>query len=246
MPFRTTGEIRSKEPGLYPHAGPALGLDRNEGVSLCSGYRLLNTTTTEVNSMQQIGTMKSERCHSTSPLGREAVADPSTKEVAELGSIASGALYSNRIMPCEPAPDTSDVVAGETTIIIHEEEGGEPLQSVTAYLRSSGIVHRAMRVLEQWEYRTARISSSLTPVDIIAFRKSDALLVQVMYSKVPVPDAKTLENRYHGKMENLRLMGTSRQFRKIVMAYSPGCGWKYYEVLPGGLMPAWDLPEIPE
>lgn len=166
------------------------------------------------------------------------------KEVAELDPIASGALQSNRIIPRTAV--SSGTTAGETTIIIHEEEGGEPLQCVTAYLRSSGIVHRAMRVLEQWEYRTARISSSLTPVDIIAFRKSEALLVQVMYSKVPVPDAKTLENRYHGKMENLRLMGTSRQFRKIVMAYSPGCGWKYYEVLPGGLMPAWDLPEIPE
>jgi hypothetical protein len=40
-------------------------------------------------------------------------------------------------------------------------------------------------------------------------------------------------------------MGTSKQFRKVLLAYSASCGWKYYDVLPGGLIPAWDLPEPP-
>ena len=167
-------------------------------------------------------------------------------DVAEPGLMVSGALYSNRIIPCEPAPDTSAMVAGETTVIIHELEGGKQLQNITEYIRSSGIVHQAMRMLERWKYRPARISCSLLPVDIIAFRNSDALLVQAIYSKGPVPDAKTVESRYTEKMESLRQMGTSRQFRKIVMVYSPKCGWKYYDVLPGGLIPAWNLPEIPE
>jgi hypothetical protein len=41
-------------------------------------------------------------------------------------------------------------------------------------------------------------------------------------------------------------MGTTRQFRKMIMVYSRLCGWKYYEVLPGGLIPAWALPALPE
>ena len=168
------------------------------------------------------------------------------KDVAEPDPIGSGAMYSNRIIPRSNAPEASGIIAGETTVIIHEEGGIESLQDVTVYLRSNGIVHRAMRMLEQWKYQPARISSSLIPVDIIAFRKTEALLVQVIYSKVPVPDAKTVESRYKKKMENLRMMGTSQQFRKIVMVYSPRCGWKYYDVPPGGLIPAWNLPEIPE
>jgi len=168
------------------------------------------------------------------------------KDVAAPGQIASGALYSNRIIPRTAVPEGRETIAGETTVIIHELEGGKQLQNVTEYIRSSGIVHQAMRMLERWNYRPARISSSLLPVDIIAFRNSDALLVQAIYSKGPVPDAKTVQSRYTEKMESLRRMGTSRHFRKIVMVYSPKCGWKYYDVLPGGLIPAWNLPEIPE
>lgn len=168
------------------------------------------------------------------------------KDVAAPGPIASGALQSNRIIPCEPAPAKSEMAAGETTIIIHEDEAGETLSSITAYVRSSGIVHRAMKLLEDWKYRPARIVSSLTPVDIIAFRGEEALLVQVISSKTPVPDAKTAERRYKGKIISLRLMGTDRQFRKVVMVYSQKCGWKYYDVLPGGLIPAWSLAETPK
>ena len=168
------------------------------------------------------------------------------KDVAAPGLMGSGALQSNRIIPRTTVPEGRGTIAGETTVIIHELEGGKQLQNVTEYIRSSGIVHQAMRILEQWKYRPARISCSLLPVDIIAFRNSDALLIQAIYSKGPVPDAKTVESRYKDKMESLRWMGTARHFRKVVMVYSPKCGWKYYDVLPGGLIPAWNLPEIPE
>ena len=110
-------------------------------------------------------------------------------------------------------------------------------------LRSNGAIYEAMGILESWNFKPSKIVSSETPVDIIAFRNEMAFLVQVIYSKGAVPDAKTLEQVFKTEVNNLRAMGTSAQFRKIVMAYSRKCGWKYYDVLPGGLIPAWDLPE---
>jgi hypothetical protein len=113
------------------------------------------------------------------------------------------------------------------------------------YLRSNGIVHKAMDKLEGWKFSPSKIVSSSTPVNIIAFRNEKTFLVQVIYSKSPVPDAKTLERVYKPGISNLREMGTNGQFRKIVMVFSPKYGWKYYDVLPGGLIPAWDLPDGP-
>jgi len=170
----------------------------------------------------------------------------SSPEAVEMKLMVSGALNSNRIIPRTHESLNEDSGRGETTVIIHEPEGGELRHELNEYLRSSGIVHRAMRMLEEWKYVPSRISNSPIPVDIIALRKSEALLIQVIYSKMPVPDAHTLQHRYAGKVNYLRMMGTSQQFRKYIMVYSPQCGWKYYEVLPGGLIPAWHLPDIPE
>jgi|GEM_PF-4027552 hypothetical protein len=194
---------------------------------------------------QVMTSKKSGKPAKSSPAGREAKAIPSGDDV-ETVTIGSGATSCNRTTPCEPKQALRGTAAGETTVIIHGDGAGEPLENITAYLRSSGIVHRAMGLLADWKFRTARISCSFVPVDIIAFRDKKALLVQAIYSKTPVPDAKTVESRYKEKITSLRQMGTSDQFRKIVMVYSSKCGWKYYEVLPGGLIPAWDLPEIPE
>ena len=157
----------------------------------------------------------------------------------ETDPIASGATPGIRRTP-RPADPTLPV--GETTILVYEQ-GGDTAGAVSAYLRSSGIVHRAMRIFEDWEYLPARISSSRIPVDILAIRKETALLVQVIHSRAPELNAARLTQQYGEKIQHLRTMGTSRQFRKILMAYSPHSGWHYYDVLPGGLIPAWDLPE---
>jgi hypothetical protein len=132
-----------------------------------------------------------------------------------------------------------------TEIIVHELNGDGTLPGFDDYLKNRGIVHRAMHLLEEWKFMPARISCSKVPVDIIALRKDMALLIQVISSKKPVPDAKTLVRLYAKKIHALRTMGTTAQFRKMLMAYSKLCGWKYYEVLPGGLIPAWDLPDVP-
>lgn len=133
----------------------------------------------------------------------------------------------------------------ETTVIIHEQEGGDSVSPLDIYLKNRGIVHRAMELLEAWKYLPARITSARIPVDIIALHDDMDMLVQVISSKHPITDANTLVRNYAKKIDALRLMGAARRYRKILMAYSMPCGWKHYDVLPGGLIPAWDLHKLP-
>ncbi len=139
-----------------------------------------------------------------------------------------------------------EMEAADAMVVLHElGDEGTP-GDVDEYLRNRGVVHSAMRLLEEWKFMPARITSSKVPVDIIALRRDMALLIQVISSKKPIPDAKTLVRHYAKKIDALRRMGTTAQFRKVLMAYSKLCGWKYYDVLPGGLIPAWDLPAVAE
>jgi hypothetical protein len=140
--------------------------------------------------------------------------------------------------PVDRAPNPPGVMA-----VTHEKGRKERIKE---YLRGSGIVYRAMHLLDEWKYMTARISSAKVPVDIIALRKDVVLLVQVISSRKPLPDAKAVLRHYAEKIGNLRSMGTSQQFRKMLLAYSRSCGWKYFEVLPSGLIPAWNVPAVPD
>jgi hypothetical protein len=158
----------------------------------------------------------------------------------------SGAVPGIRTSPGTLVTGLSRTVQGETTVIIQKEPETTLPLGAPGYLRSSGIVHRAMQQLAQWKYVPARISTSPIPVDLIALKKSEVLLIQVIYSRIPVPDAKTLLHLFAGKVTSLRMMGTPAQFGKYIMVFSPRCGWKYYEVLAGGLIPAWHLPDSPE
>ena len=134
----------------------------------------------------------------------------------------------------------------ETGVIIHETGCEGRKERMEEYLRGSGVVYRAMHLLEEWKYMTARISSTKVPVDIIALRKDVVLLVQVISSRRPLPDAKTVLRHYAEKIGSLRSMGTAMQFRKMLLAYSRRCGWKYFEVLPSGLIPVWNVPAVPD
>jgi hypothetical protein len=164
-------------------------------------------------------------------------------EKIEPDQIASGSLQTSRINPCESVPGSIGTGAGEPTITSPETGTGEPEPAGNDYLRSNGIISRALRLLKTWGFAPARISISPVPVDILAFRKESSFLIQVIYSRKPVPDAKTLQKEYAERIQNLRTMGAPKDFRKIMMIYSSKCGWKYYDVLPGGLIPAWDLLE---
>ncbi len=132
----------------------------------------------------------------------------------------------------------------ETTVILHEPEGGDSVPALDIYLKNRGVVQRAMRLLEAWKYLPARIVSAKLPVDIVALHEDMDMLVQVISSKHPIADVKMLYLNYKQKIDALRRMGVARRYRKILMAYSMPCGWKHYDVLPGGLIPAWDLHKL--
>lgn len=142
------------------------------------------------------------------------------------------------------AVSSETVTAGtQATIIIHEKKrGGISVKDM--YVKTRGIVHRAMDLLESWKYQPASIRGSKLPVDIVALRDDMDMLIQVVSSKHPILDAKTLFRRYAKKIDEFRLMKTAGRFRKILMAHSMPCGWKHYDVLPGGLIPAWDLHKL--
>jgi hypothetical protein len=133
----------------------------------------------------------------------------------------------------------------ETAVIIHEQDRKGSVSVLDSYLKNRGIVHRAMELLEAWKYLPARITSARIPVDIIALHDDMDMLVQVISSKHPIRDVNTLYRNYAKKIDSLRLMGMARRYRKILMAYSLPSGWKHYDVLPGGLIPAWDLYKLP-
>jgi len=164
---------------------------------------------------------------------------PASGTAIEQKRVTNGSTGGTR--PCVPPP----LDGGDTYPVHAGSRGNDPDEVISTYLRSGGIVHRAMQLFEDWKYQPARIICSGIPVDIIAIRNDRVLLVQVISSRTPVLDAATLTSQYGGKIQNLRAMGTEAQFRKILLAYSRGSGWKYYDVLPGGLIPAWNLPEPP-
>jgi hypothetical protein len=132
-----------------------------------------------------------------------------------------------------------------TTVIVHEPENGDSISALDSYLKNRGIVHRAMELLEGWGYNPARIVSAKLPVDIVAIHKDTDILAQVISSRHPITDVSMLYRNYTKKIDNLRLMDIARRYRKIVMSWSMPCGWKHYDVLPGGLIPAWDLHKLP-
>jgi hypothetical protein len=147
-----------------------------------------------------------------------------------------------------PRTEPKRFLAGEetgTTVIVHETDGGDSISALDCYMKNRGIVHRAMDLLHAWKYLPARIVSARLPVDIIALHQDTDILAQVISSKHPITDVNMLYRNYAKKIDSLRLMDRARRYRKIVMSWSMPFGWKHYDVLPGGLIPAWDLHKLP-
>jgi hypothetical protein len=164
-------------------------------------------------------------------------------DVAEPGLIASGASYSNRIRPRVTGPVVGAVVAGETTIVFHGDTGDEPAFGPPEYTRSNAIICEASLILEGWKYLPATVRKCPVPIDIIAVGPDDTLVIEVVRARKPVPDAKVLCTIYRKEVDHLRSMKASSQFRKMLWVCSPRCGWRFYDVFPGGVWLAKDLME---
>jgi len=164
-------------------------------------------------------------------------------DVAEPGLNASGALYSNRIIPRAAEPVTGPIAAGETTIIFHETRGNELAFGPPEYTRSNAIICEATRILETWGYIAATIRKSRIPFDLIGMRPDYTLVIEVVRSRRPVPDAPALCEFFTKEVRYLQSMKISSHYRKMIWVYSPQCRWRFYDVFPGGVWLAKDLME---
>jgi len=164
-------------------------------------------------------------------------------DVAEPGLNASGALYSNRIIPRAAEPEIGEAVAGETTIILHENTGGELAFGPPEYTRSNAIICEATRILETWGYMAVTIRKSRIPFDLIGMKPDDTLVIEVVRSRRPVPDGPALCEIFLKEVDYLRSIKASSRFRKMIWVYSPQCRWRFYDVFPGGVWLAKDLME---
>ncbi len=166
-----------------------------------------------------------------------------TGAVAEPGQIASGAWYSNRIMPREAAPAHASVVAGEPTITLRTSDGGELTFGPEVYTRCNAVIFDAMHILKCLSYLPVLVRKSKIPLDLIGIRPDGALVIEVVRSRTPLPDARTVVARCRKEIDYLREIKPSSQFRKMLWVYSPQCRWRFYDVYPGGIWLAKDMME---
>ena len=158
------------------------------------------------------------------------------QDVIAPGTIASGAMYSNRINPCEN-------VAGETTLIIRTEKEGELTLGPENYTRCNAIIIDSMRILECLGYLPVLVRKSRIPLDLIGLGADGALIIEVVRSRTPLPDAPTVLRQCRKEVDYLREMKSPSQARKMLWVYSPQCRWRFYDVFPGGIWLAKDMME---
>jgi hypothetical protein len=100
-----------------------------------------------------------------------------------------------------------------------------------------------MRLLRELGYQPAKIAESSVPLSIIGFLKDDPLLVLVISSRKPVPSARRLREDFEDQVRSLCSLAGSVRSRIMIWVYSRPCGWRYYDVYPGGLWLSKDMME---
>jgi len=164
-------------------------------------------------------------------------------DVGKPGLIVSGAMYSNRIIPRDAGSGIEENVAGEPTVIVHEPVEVRIPHQRKVRTRCNPLVYEAMALLRDYDFLPVRLSEPAIPVNLIGIHKSSSLLILVVRSRKPVPDAATLRRRYPENVKYLCGLADKVQYRIMIWVYSPQCGWRYYLVYPGGLRKDLDFPK---
>jgi hypothetical protein len=169
------------------------------------------------------------------------------EDVAAPGPIVSGAPQSNRIIPCEPAPGLSAPVAGETPFILPDEVEGETGTKQRKHTTCNPLVYEAMRVMEEHGYEPGRLMNRSAPlVTIIAMKGAEMLMISVINSRKPVPDAKTLRRMKPEMVDQLCAYAKPGQYKTMIWVNSPLCGRRYYRVDTGGISYDWAFAKMME
>jgi len=156
------------------------------------------------------------------------------QDVIAPGAIASGATYSNRIIPCESAGETHNF---PTTT------GGSPKTQKKRGKHRSPLLYEAIGILQEHRYATFRLLDNPDFPDAIVATKerSAGLLIAVIYSQKQVPDAHTLRELFPEKVHRARALVPITPYRTMIWVNSPVAGWRFYRVDTGGIAYDWDL-----
>ena len=163
-----------------------------------------------------------------------------TVGVVEPDLVPSGVLNNIRIIPgeqetAEPAP-----FPGEITVVIHEPVvPGAPKRKV----RANPLVYEARSLLTDWGWLPVRLCEPTLPINLIAMKGPDTILILVLRSRSPVPSGAVLYELFPGLVRELMAFAGKIQHRIMIWVYSPECGWRYYYVDLGGLVNDPDFPK---
>ena len=113
------------------------------------------------------------------------------------------------------------------------------------YRKGSLAEYEACHLLKQQGWIVSRWFGNPSPPDLFAARNAEILLVMVRHSRTPVPDAHAIVVLYGNEMDRLRSVGDPGFVQKECWVHAPPDGWKYYEVLPGGIRRIWRDWEVP-
>jgi hypothetical protein len=169
------------------------------------------------------------------------ISETNGQDVIAPGAIASGASYSNRIIPCTAAPATS-AAAGETMTPLSGTNGGETPVPHKKHSHCSPFVYEALRRLQEHGYTPYRLTGTADlPDTVIATKGRATLMISVVYSRKQVPDARTLRQLFPGRVDRARELVRTVPHRIMIWVSSPVTGWRYYRADIGGISYDWDL-----
>lgn len=169
------------------------------------------------------------------------ISETNGQDVIAPGAMASGASYSNRIIPCAAAT-VSSPAAGETTTPLCGKNGGETPLPHRKHSHCSPYVYEALRRLRNHGYTPYRLTGTADlPDTVIATKGRTTLMISVIYSRKQVPDARTLRKLYPGRVDRARELVKTSPHRIMIWISSPVAGWRYYRADIGGISYDWDL-----
>jgi hypothetical protein len=93
----------------------------------------------------------------------------------------------------------------------------------------------AIRMLESRGYEVVRRYRNGGPPDLLVFTGKERLMLMVRGFHAAVPDARAVSFRCHDDLEAFRRFRHAGDFSKELWTLAPPFGWRFYEVLPGGL-----------
>jgi hypothetical protein len=93
----------------------------------------------------------------------------------------------------------------------------------------------AIQMLKSRGYEVVRRYRNGGPPDLLVFAGHEHLMLMVRGFHAAVPDVRAVSFRCRDDLETFRRFRHAGDFSKELWVMAPPFGWRFYEVLPGGL-----------